>query len=164
MCNETLNKENVNVDEFYRIITENKDCEIINRFIIRSYNPFKLSYSNMNESEFNKTTRNIRNEYETVSRNVYDKSKLKRINFNYEMTSIENQYKQKIETERKEEERRLEIQKQQQQLAEEKARIERQEAEEEWQRRRKHELQKEKRRRERQQPVYIHESSGCVIM
>lgn len=100
---------------------ENIDNKIItfDKFKTKVFYPFKKSYSNMTQSEFNKSIRNIRNEYKKVENNTFDLSILNSFNFNDRITLIEKQYKRQLIRKRIEEKRIREIEKQQKILIDE---------------------------------------------
>lgn len=111
MRSETLNGKIIQSDKFYRMITEDKDNKIINNFLYNILSPLKSSYSNLSEYDFNRRIRDIKNMYENVKRDTYDKSKLDNYNVDRDILSLESQYRQKLENDRLEEQRRIEQQK-----------------------------------------------------
>lgn len=167
LCDRTLNQARINVDEFYRLITENKDYKIINKFKSNYLNPLKSSYlgfSSLEQLEMRINT--IRSEYRSVERSVYDQSKLGNIHFEYEMSNMKNKLKEKLERERIEEERRRELQRQQELQEQQRRMLAQQQAEEE-----KRGIECEELRYKVQHPpppVYIYDSDSdddfCRIM
>lgn len=92
MCNETLNKERINADEFYRIITENKDNNIFNKFKSEWLNPLKAEKLNLNILEFSDRVEKINKEFERVMNSFYYYDKEREYIFNSEMMLLESEY------------------------------------------------------------------------
>lgn len=149
MRSETLNGKIIQSDKFYRMITEDKDNKIINNFLYNILSPLKSSYSNLSEYDFNRRIRDIKNMYENVKRDIYDKSKLDNYNVDREILYLQSQYRQKLENDRLEEERRIEQQKLEEVRRQEIAQREWEAAQAEIRKKEMIELEKRERRRRR---------------
>lgn len=92
MCNETLNKERINADEFYKIITENKDNNLFNKFKTEWLNPLKIESLNLSLIDFTERIEKINHEFENVINNLYYYDQKRITSFHTEIMLIETDY------------------------------------------------------------------------
>lgn len=78
LCDRTLNQARINADDFYRLMTENKDNKIIQNFKNDYLIPLKSSYGSCkNMLQLQMRINTIRSEYRSLENSVYDKKKVK---------------------------------------------------------------------------------------